>query len=420
MPVMLQGDLMDRLQSDGRRSQSLALWTAMALLLLGIVIFATLLLRGRDSAGGGGTASAPDKPQAAASGPGPYRSDSGPYKVSQFEFELHDSERGKDLPLRVYYPDGIAAEAHVLSAPPAGPYPVIVFSHGAGGSRDVAPALLCYWAGYGYVVFAPTHEDSIAAQRAAGKDVGMNDVLGRFGKDPELRIGRVQDDRLVIDSLDAIAAAHPELAGKLDAEHVGVGGHSAGAMTAVLIGGAIMDMSVNGKGGPETEGLKDPRVAATLLLSGQGMSRGPLGTALGAVQEDTWRDCNGPMMVMTGSLDSSSRTGQTAESRKDPYIYAPPGDKYLLFIEGAVHMSFTGKAAGKEGKDRGELIDKVLGNPEAGEASDYDQTAIFSYVQYNSLAFWDAYLKGDNSAMAWLQSQAPAAASGGAVEYQWK
>src|SRR5687767_2202008 len=63
---------------------------------------------------------------------------------------LHDVKRNKDLPLTLFIPD----------AP--GPHPLIVFSHGAGGSGEYYRPLVAGWVRNGYVVICPTHADSIA------------------------------------------------------------------------------------------------------------------------------------------------------------------------------------------------------------------------------------------------------------------
>jgi predicted dienelactone hydrolase len=316
---------------------------------------------------------------------------------------LHDSARGKDLHVRIYCPQGRSA------------FPVIVFSHGAGGGQDVGPELMGYWASHGYIVIAPTHADSIRLRREQGQRASMTGILREFGTDADLRVSRVQDDSFIIDSLAQLAQLAPELAGKIDASHVGVGGHSAGAMTAMLIGGTTEDMAANGAGGPETADLRDPRVDCILVLSGQGITRN-----LSCFDQHSWAPLAIPMMVMTGSLDESTRTGQSSASRCDPYKYAPAGNKFLLFIDGAAHMSFTGKAAGKEGAGRGKLLGGLLGARNLDTVQDFDQQAIFTDVQMSSVAFWDAYLKGDPVARQWLQSDAIANYSGGQIAYSWK
>lgn len=332
-----------------------------------------------------------------------YNPSSAQLKVAAIpDLVLHDAARGKDLHVRVYYPLG------------NGPYPVIVFSHGAGGGQDVGPELLGFWASRSYVVIAPTHADSIRLRRQQGQRAGMAGILREFATDVDLRLSRVQDDSFIIDILPDLAKLAPELAGKLDASCIGVGGHSAGAMTAMLIGGATEDMAANGLGGPETADQRDPRVKCILVLSGQGIT-----SNWSCFTKHSWDGVKIPMLVMTGSLDDSSRTGQTSLSRCDPYKYAIPPGKFLLYIDGATHMSFTGKVARKEGVGDGRLLSGLLGAGDLDTARDYDQQAIFTEVQMASLAFWDAYLKGDQRAENWLHSDAIERYSGGQVAYSW-
>jgi hypothetical protein len=103
-----------------------------------------------------------------------------------------------------------------------------------------------------------------------------------------------------------------------------------------------------------------------------------------------------PYMGMTGSLDSLGPVANSAW-HKIPFDRSQPGDKYHLFIEGANHMSF--------------ITPRTLppGRAEQGGA-------IFDYTNSASLAFWDAYLKGDARAMSYLQSSALEKSSRGAVK----
>src|ERR1051325_8900796 len=86
------------------------------------------------------TARAADLPQ--------YSAKPGPYRVLTNEIVLHDNARGKEVPLKIYFPD----------AP--GLFPVVVFSHGLYGSRETYWALGNYWASHGYVSIHPSHDDS--------------------------------------------------------------------------------------------------------------------------------------------------------------------------------------------------------------------------------------------------------------------
>ena len=70
---------------------------------------------------------------------------------------LHDAKRNKDLPVHLTFPKA------------EGRYPIIVFSHGAGGSGDmVLTGLPKFWSSHGYVCLMPTHADSIKLRRQQG------------------------------------------------------------------------------------------------------------------------------------------------------------------------------------------------------------------------------------------------------------
>jgi len=312
---------------------------------------------------------------------------------------LHDPARGKELPIRITYP----------RAP--GTYPLIVFSHGAGGSGDRQTTLPEHWASHGYVVIQPTHADSIALRRRRGERVSALGLVRDAVSKPEGWVNRPKDVSLVIDSLDAIEAKFPELKDRIDRTRIGVGGHSFRAFTAQAVGGATLRL-------PDREQplrLRDDRVSAVLLLSGQGI--GQMG-----LHEDSWRDFRIPMMSITGSLDRGAK-GQDPSWRMDPFKLSPPDDKYHLFFEGAHHGSFTGGAAGYEVlrreliretlKERAgdrltdpEIDDRVEKLRQAARRGEGDQTAILDCVKTATLAFWDASLRRSAPAKTFLESDA--------------
>jgi predicted dienelactone hydrolase len=267
---------------------------------------------------------------------------------------------------------------------------VIVFSHGAGGSGDCCAELPKHWAGYGYVVLAPTHADSVKLRRENGEDIsiqkGMFEAIAGIVNDPNVLPNRARDISFLLDSLDGIARQQSQLGGKLDLAHIGVSGHSLGSMTTQLIGGATYEFSGS------AQKFADSRVRAIEILSGGGRLRA-------GQNEHSWDNVHIPTMALTGSRDPGSEIAGPGfqDERKQVYDFLPAGDKYNVYLEGANHMSFIGE---------GRLMQRPLsGGP--------DQTAIFNYVQMATLAFWDAYLKGDASAREWLDSGALAAYSHG-------
>ncbi len=305
---------------------------------------------------------------------GAYKLADGPHAVTEVpDIVLHDAKRDKDLHVRVFYPNE------------PGPYPVIVFSHGAGGSQSCCDGLTRHWATYGYVTLQPTHEDSTVQRRNAGEEdinflVAVRDAL----KKPALWKSRPQDISFVLDSLSVLQKRIPGLSGKMDAERIGVGGHSMGAFTADAIAGALVDLPNH----PATN-FADPRVKAVVLLSPQGP--GEFG-----LTDHSWDHLTLPLLSMTGSLDLGAEN-HGPDWKKIPFERSQPGAKYHVFIDGANHMSF--------------ITAKTL---LPGRAAQGD--SILSFTNAASLAFWDAYLKGDPDAKNYLQSEALPEFSHGVVK----
>jgi predicted dienelactone hydrolase len=300
---------------------------------------------------------------------------------------LHDAKRNKDLPVTLFIPN----------AP--GPHPLIVFSHGAGGSGENYGALVTGWAQRGYVVISPTHADSIALKTPAERrglrprDVVLNAVTDVKGWQE-----RPRDVTFVLDSLDELERRVPELAGKVDRERIGVAGHSYGAMTATIIAGA----TIRTKPGGELLSLADPRVKAAVVLSGQGEGQ------MGFVPE-SWATLKIPLMVMTGSEDRGAMR-QDPRWRKAPFEHSPAGEKYWIYITGATHMSFTGRTvAGEAG--RGLFLP-------GDERTVEQEKPIFAVIEQATGAFWDAQLKGDADAKKLLQSDHIASDAAVKVEYE--
>ena len=129
----------------------------------------------------------------------------------------HDSARNRDVPVRIRMPEG------------RGNAPVILFSHGLGGSVDAGTIWAKAWADAGFIVIHLQHPGSdTPAVRANGFRAAM-------GAD-QLR-ARAGDAHFVIDTL----ATHP-LEGacdlhRADTAHIGMSGHSFGAHTTLAAAG---------------------------------------------------------------------------------------------------------------------------------------------------------------------------------------
>jgi predicted dienelactone hydrolase len=276
---------------------------------------------------------------------------SGPFQVLTIErLVLHDATRNKDLLLKIYYPEA------------AGRFPVIVFSHGALASKECYSELGKYWASFGYISIHPSHGDSIA-------DSGFRGTLREAISDPNAWENRPKDISFVIDSLPEIERLAPQLRGKLDRRHIGVGGHSFGAYTAELVGGTRIMLPGNDR----PQSFADKRVKAILLLSPQG--EGKMG-----LTARSWDKLRLPMLLMYGSLDFGA-WGEQPVWRSEAYQMAPPGNKYKVELAGGRHMGFASSS----------LRNGV-------------QNEVFQCTKLETLAFWDAYLKKIPRAKEYLKS----------------
>jgi dienelactone hydrolase len=295
----------------------------------------------------------------------PYKSELGPHKVQRIaRLVLNDSERTRQIQLRIHYPDA------------SGPFPLIVWSHGAGGSKDNYLTLMEHWASYGYVTIQPTHSDSRSLAAKPSDPVSFRDWQNRPA-----------DISFILNSLTEIETVEAALKGMIDVKRIGVGGHSFGANTAQFIGGARA-FPIGGE-----KSFEDSRVTAVMLLSGQGPGE--------MLTEKSWSSFKKPTFVMSGSADGPTRTGQPAEWRKKPYELSPPGDKYLVWVDGLDH--------GYGGITGWNFNPKNKPNPDH-----------VRYTKIVTMAFWDTYLKGSGDARTYLSSESLSKLSGGAVHLEHK
>jgi predicted dienelactone hydrolase len=291
-----------------------------------------------------------------------YKLETGPLAVTEVSgIVLHDAKRNKDLHVRVFYPVA------------AGKYPVIVFSHGAGGSLTCCDSLTRHWATYGYITLQPTHDDSVIARRNSGdKGLRFPQAVREALKTPALWESRPQDISFLLDSLPELQKRIAGLSDKIDANRIGVAGHSMGSYTAEAVGGALVDLP-----GRLGTSFGDSRTRAVLCLSPQGP--GQFGLSAHSFEKMAL-----PFMGITGSLDNLGPLANAAW-HKTPFDHSPVGNKFEVFIQGANHMSF--------------ITDETLVATHSSQAA-----AILGYTNSASLAFWDAYLKDDSAAKQFLQS----------------
>lgn len=263
----------------------------------------------------------------------------------------HDSTRDRDVPARIYYP----------AAPTASPSPLIVFSHGLGGSRDGYSYLGNYWAEHGYVSVHLQHPGS---DEAVWKGtLRPMKTLRAAAADPANARNRPRDVSFALDQLTRLNGekASP-LHGRLDLARIGLAGHSFGAFTTM----ATITPA-------HPTGGYDPRIKAAIAMS----------TPAPRIP-DIYAGVKIPVYHLTGTEDTD-RAGSVkdAKDRRIPYDQTRTAPACLLTFEGGDHAVFSG--AGERNP-----------NPDARTRRFHD------LIQRSTLAFWDAELRGSIPARDWL------------------
>ena len=277
------------------------------------------------------------------------------------DLDIRDVRRDRTVPVRVFLPPDTTK-----------PCPVVLFSHGLGGSREGCGYLGDHWSCRGYSAVFLQHPGSDAgvwrdvppARRQAAQREAASFANFRL---------RVEDVAAVIDALGEWnrEEGHP-LAGRLDLDRVGMAGHSFGAQTT---------QGVSGQSFPLVgQRFTDPRIKAAVVMSpGTPQGRRDPGDAFAEVAI--------PWLLMTGTKDTAAIGGQSMESRLAVFPALPEGRAYELVLHAAEHSAFTDRALPGDREPR---------NPNHHRA-----------ILALSTAFWDAFLHDDADARAWLHGAGP-------------
>ncbi|MDP1629941.1 MAG: hypothetical protein Q8L66_00800 [Caulobacter sp.] len=342
-----------------------------------LIPLAVALALGLALSGPGPTAAAPATPATPAAAD---YSQPGPYKAVALYGEWRDARRNRTVPYLIRYPEGVA-----------GPVPVVIFSHGLGGSRGGAVYYAEHLVSHGYVVVMVQHPGSdISIWRNIRPDLNNVDraALNRVTADPMVTINRFLDIPFALDQLAAMNVAAGPLKGRLDMTRVGMSGHSFGAVTTQAMAGQVY---------PNGRSLPERRFKAFLAMSPSAARDGDNDRAFGGVTR--------PFLSLTGTEDSftirpDESDGEVVAGRQQPFAHVA-GASMLVLLTGGDHMVFSGRQeAGGPPRpldDRHRLIIKAA-----------------------ALAWWDAWLKDDPKARAWLHDGGMAGFAGADARVDWR
>ena len=270
-----------------------------------------------------------------------------------------DPARGRDIPVLIRLP----------AAP--GPRPVLVLSHGLGGSREGLGYLGRAVQQAGWIAIHLQHPGSDAAVwRGAGGFAALRAAV----VDPATAEARLADGIFAVDTLLRRATLPGDpLAGRVDAARLAVAGHSFGAWTVQhLLGQRV-------PGGDRGLGLPERRLRAGIALS-------PV-PPQGLPPRIAFARMAAPILHLTGTEDRSQVDGTAPADREVPFRATAGAPAALAVLAGATHAAFS---------------DEPAAGGRWADATHHPRAAALSLLVLR------AWVEGDQAARATLAAGAPA------------
>ncbi len=308
--------------------------------------------------------------------PAPAKPGDGEYKVFVRDGKTQVTIRGRAV--RDAQPDASA-----------GPYPLLIISHGYPGNRFLLSHLGENLASKGYVVASIDHTDSTYSDQAA------------FGS---TLLNRSLDQLFVLNEMARLNGVDATLKGMVNADTTGLIGYSMGGYGVVnTIGGGYTTASVGftwavpggalatrQAGNAQYVASMDKRIKAAVAFAPWGWNRG-FWDAAGLAGIRT------PMLFVAGSVDDVSGYAPGVRNLFEASVNAP---RYLLTYENANHN------AGAPMPPPAETF-KAVPNLKSIPAEHYidavwDNVRMNNIAQHFSTVFLGKYLKNDASMDAYL------------------
>jgi hypothetical protein len=298
----------------------------------------------------------------------------GPFEAVVKRGDFTDPARGdRVVPYKIYWPAIKNAPDQKL---PGAPFPLIIWSHGLGGSRDGAGFLSRYLTSYGYIVLHLTHKGTDTSLWE-GKGGGHAwDIIRATPISRETTLERFMDVPFALASMMDWCARDPAMAALVDTTRVGISGHSFGAMTAQVMAGQMFPNEDH-----VLTSYREKRFKAGIFYSPV-----PIRHLTGETPEPhIYGPIDIPVLHMTGTKDSSPIEGYDYQRRLIVHDFTGHPEKYMLVKNDGDHMVYNGSRGQLEPNPHRETHEEII--------------KIFS------LAFWDAQLKSHSSAKDWLTGQ---------------
>ena len=335
----------------------------------------------------------------------------GPHGVGVTTLQLVDTSRAlapngefpgapeRALTVEVWYPATASNAPETRDAQVSGgPYPLIIFAHGFTASRGQSPSYTQHLASHGYIVASPDFPGSNGGAPGGPRIRAVIDQPGdvSFVIDEMLRRN---------DEVDG------QFAGAIDAELIGMSGHSLGGLTTM--------MTVFGS-------MRDERIDAAVPIS-------PVGCFL---PDGFGAEVTTPLMVVGGSEELI--VGPVSIRRAYEVAQAP---KYYVELGGADHIKFADVDINDRDVGGTDIVSRIAGDNliadavAIGEATGGDALTCagsagqkgHEYISGDrqrellrifGALFFDAYLRGNSGAKGLLQGDPAAIAPEAQVEFE--
>ncbi len=284
-----------------------------------------------------------------------------PITITDGEFKY--SLKKRTVPYRLYKPKKLI-----------GKYPVIIFSHGLGGSKDNAEYLGRYLAKNSFLVFHIQHPGSDSeVWKGKFTGFGIKRALIKSLRNPFNAVNRFNDIPFVVDKIEEMNKTDKIMKNHIDISKIGLAGHSYGGRSTMIAAGERLSRFYLS--------YKEDRIKAGLVLS-------PNLPKKNLQIEKAYTDIKIPLFHMTGTKDGKVlpvNDDMVPEDRTKPYENLNKSPQFLLVLEGADHSVFSGS-------NRTHLFNQEI------------MSHYLTSVKTGALAFFKAFLNNDKSTLKWLKN----------------
>ncbi len=332
----------------------------------------------------------------------------GPYAVGRVTLDLVDPLTERPLVTDVWYPadSGTTGEPSVYEFIPGisypselalagvpvaadAPFPLVVYSHGSGGLRYIASYFTELLASHGFVVAAVDHVGNTAIEAIAGGEPSNEQIA----------VDRLGDTTALITELLTVSDQPPgddplaaTLSGSIDADRIGVTGHSFGGFTAIgAVSGFENDLA---------SVAADDRIDAVAAIA----------PATRFFSDEELESVDVPTLLLSGTADE---TTSIEENTERPWELIAGRPLWRVDLVDAGHQSFTDVCAYQELLPTlpdvpDVFIEVVDGFAEEGCTEDL-MPIEQAHASANSalVSFLSAYVAGEEGYVAFLEQAEP-------------